>query len=184
MHALKQFFAKMKGGEKTQQPVLHWRNALCSWLGGFLGIALVGWLGSTNSLSEQDNLFLIGSFGATAVLIYGAPSAPLAQPRNVLGGHLVSALVGVTVFQLLPDPLWLASALAVSTAIIAMYLTGTTHPPGGATALIAIIGSDRVHALGYTYVYDPVLKGVVLMLIVALIMNNLSPYRSYPKTWF
>ena len=178
------YFKKMRGGGNPSPHPIMWRNVLCSWLGAFIGIALVGWLGSTNELTEQDNLFLIGSFGATAVLLYGSPSAPFSQPRYVFGGHLFSAIIGVTVFHILPDPLWLTSAVAVSIAIVVMYLTGTTHPPGGATALIAVIGSEHVHELSYWYVLNPVLSGITLMFVVALIINNLSPQRRYPNYWF
>lgn len=178
-----QFLAKMRGGGRTSPHPTDWRNALCSWAGSFIGIALIGWLATANGLSSQDNLFLIGSFGATAVLLYGAPSAPFSQPRYVLGGHMISALVGVTIYYLLPEPQWLASALAVSSAITLMYLTKTTHPPGGATALIAVIGSEKIHSLGYWYVLTPVLEGVIILLLVALIINNLSPVRKYPNYW-
>ncbi|MEZ5534942.1 MAG: HPP family protein [Thiolinea sp.] len=181
---LRAYFAKMKGGGNPSPHPILWRNAFCSWLGAFIGIALVGWLGTTNDLTAQDNLFLIGSFGATAVLLYGSPSAPFSQPRYVIGGHLLSAMIGVTVYLWLPEPLWLTSALAVSLAVLAMYLTRTTHPPGGATALIAVIGSDHVHALSYWYVINPVLEGVGVMLVVALIINNFSPMRRYPNYWF
>lgn len=184
VQTLKNYFAKMRGGGNVTPHPVNWRNALCSWVGGFIGIALVGWLGETNNLTEQDHLFLIGSFGATAVLLYGSPTAPFAQPRFVIGGHFLSAIIGVTVYQLLPEPLWLSSALAVSFAILAMYLSKTTHPPGGATALIAVIGSDKVHALGYWYVLDPVLEGILLLLLVALLMNNISPLRRYPVHWW
>lgn len=177
------YFAKMSGGGNSSPHPILWRNALCSWLGAFIGIALVGWLGTANDLSAQDNIFLIGSFGATAVLLYGSPSAPFSQPRYVLGGHVFSALIGVTVYHLIPEPVWLTSALAVSLAVVVMYLTRTTHPPGGATALIAVIGSEQVHGLSYWYVLNPVLEGVGLMLIVALIVNNLSPMRRYPNYW-
>ncbi len=180
---LKDYLLKMRGGGNSSPHPIHWRNALCSWLGGFIGIALVGWVDSFNPLTPQDHLFLIGSFGATAVLVYGSPSAPFSQPRYVLGGHILSALVGVTVYKLLPDPLWLASAVAVSTSIVVMYLTRTTHPPGGGTALIAVAGSERVHELGYWFVLDPVLVGVLLLLAVALLINNLSPLRRYPNYW-
>jgi len=122
---------------------------------------------------------LIGSFGASAVLIYGAIGSPLAQPRNLLGGHVFSAVVGVSCFRLFSSQLWLASALAVATAIAVMQLTGTVHPPGGATALIAVIGSDKIHALGFMYVLVPVGVGAVLMLIVALVVNKLGK-REYP----
>lgn len=129
---------------------------------------------------EHDNIFLIGSFGASAVLIYGATNSPLAQPRNLVAGHLISALVGVTMFKLIPDNLWLSSALAVSISIVLMQITKSLHPPGGATALIANIGSEKIKALGYYYVLSPVLSGVLILLAVALIVNNIPKDRDYP----
>lgn len=181
---LQVYLSKMKGGGNNSPHPIHWRNALCSWMGGFLGIALVGWMDSLSGLTTQDHLLLIGSFGATAVLLYGSPSAPFAQPRYVVGGHVICALVGVSFYKLMPEPLWFSSALTVSTAIVLMYLTRTTHPPGGGTALIAVAGSERVHELGYWFVFEPILLGVLLLLFVALVINNLSPLRRYPHYWF
>jgi CBS-domain-containing membrane protein len=156
-----------------------------SWVGAFLGIYLVALLGRCLELVSLDSLFLIGSFGASAVLVYGAPMAEFSQPRNLVGGHLVSAVVGITVFMLLGEASITASAMAVSLAIAAMHLTRTLHPPGGATALIAVIGGDKIHALGYTYALCPVLLGALVMLLVALLVNNLStnPKRHYPVYW-
>lgn len=102
-------------------------------------------------------------------LVYGAIRSPLAQPRNVLGGHVITALIGVLSYQLVGDIVWLASGLAVSTAIAAMHMTRTLHPPGGATALIAVIGGDSVHNLGYFYAFIPVGIGAVILIIVALL---------------
>lgn len=138
-------------------------------------------------METQDRFFLIGSFGASAVLIYGLVNSPLAQPRNLFGGHVLSAIVGVTMFKLFGGdafPLWLAPASAVSTAIVVMQVTKTLHPPGGATALIATIGSENVKALGYWYVLSPVLAGVLVMFVVALAVNNMHKDRAYPKKWF
>ncbi len=149
-----------------------------SWIGAFIGVGLVSFL-HFNLVSGTDLVMLIGSFGASAVLIYGAIGSPLAQPRNLLGGHILSAVVGVSCFRLFSSQLWLASALAVATAIAVMQVTGTVHPPGGATALIAVIGSDKIHALGFMYVLVPVGVGAVLMLIVALVVNKLGK-REYP----
>lgn len=181
---LKSYFSKMQGGGNASPHPIRWRDALCSWIGGFIGIGLLGWLGTHTDFTEQDGTFLIGSFGATAVLLYGSPSAPFAQPRYVLGGHIIGALVGVTCAQFIHAPLWVLSALAVSLSIVVMYLTKTTHPPGGATALTAVIGSHKIHALGYWYVLHPVLEGLTILLLVALIINNLSPNRRYPNYWY
>lgn len=155
------------------------REHLLAFFGGFSGIACIGLL-SRQLIGASDTLFLIGSFGASAVLVYGIINSPLAQPRNLIGGHLVSAVIGVTVCKFCPGEAWFQSALAVSLAIVVMQITKTLHPPGGATALIATIGSAKVKDLGYYYVLSPVLSGVLILLIVALIVNNISGYRRYP----
>lgn len=151
-----------------RQTIVEPEDHIWTFIGAFLGIGLIGWIQST-FLGEQDNVFLIGSFGATAVLVFGATNSPLAQPRNLIFGHLV-----------LPDVLWLSAALSVSLAIVVMQITKTMHPPGGATALIATIGSEKIKALGYLYVLTPVMSGVVILLIVALLINNLPRNRHYP----
>lgn len=153
--------------------------------GAFTGIALIGFAQTYfNKMQPVDNLFLIGSFGASAVLIYGVTNSPLAQPRNLIGGHVISAIVGVSIFKscaFLPaDLMWLPAALAVSLAIVMMQMTKTLHPPGGATALIATIGSDKIKSLGYMYVLTPVLSGVLILFAVAMIVNNIPTGRSYP----
>jgi len=153
---------------------------LWTFMGSFTGIALIGFLQSFY-FELNDNLFLIGSFGATSVLIYGAIHSPLAQPRNVIGGHLISAFIGVTIGKFLPDITWLSAALAVSLSIVFMQITKTLHPPGGATALIAVIGSEKIKNLGYMYLFSPVLSGIIIMLTVALVFNNLSKNRHYPS---
>ena len=157
-----------------------------SWLAAFVGIYLVSYISQALSTSTTDNMFLIGSFGASAVLLYGTPQAEYAQPRNLIGGHLLSALIGITIYKLVPQDVMLASALAVSLAIVVMHFTVTLHPPGGATALIAVIGSDQVHSLGYLFVLFPVLLGAAVLLVVALLVNNLSanPKRHYPTFWW
>ena len=155
------------------------REKFWSFCGAFLGIALIAFVQSL-SLDKSENVFLIGSFGASAVLIYGALNSPLAQPRNLLGGHVISALIGVSVYKLVPDIIWITAPLAVALSIIAMQFTKTLHPPGGATALIAVIGSENIKSLGYFYVLSPVLSGAVILLLVALVFNNMTSYRSYP----
>ena len=170
-------------GEGRSAPRITLVEVLWSWFGSFLGIAAVAGL-HKHWAQPQDLVMIIGSFGASAVLIYGAKKAPLSQPRNLIGGHVLSAIVGVACFQYFGTMPILASALAVSLAIALMQLTKTLHPPGGATALIAVIGSDSIHNLGYYYAIVPALSGAVVMLIVALLVNNLAPSRSYPKYWW
>lgn len=155
------------------------KEHLFTFLGSFFGIGIIGFVNSRYFVLN-DTLFLIGSFGASSVLIYGAINSPLAQPRNLIGGHLVCAFVGVTIHKLIPNELWLSSALSVSLSIVLMQITKTLHPPGGASALIANIGSEKIKALGYLYVFSPVLSGVLILFVVALIFNNITPNRRYP----
>ncbi|MCH7409186.1 HPP family protein [Belliella sp. DSM 111904] len=151
-----------------------------SFVGSFIGLGIIAFIQDIFFV-ESDNLFLIGSFGASSVLVYGVIQSPLSQPRNLLGGHLISALVGVSIYQITPDILWLSAPLAVSFAIIAMQLTKTLHPPGGATALIAVTGSSQIKDLGYAYVFFPVLSGVLILFFVALVVNNATSSRKYPN---
>ncbi|MBF0531285.1 MAG: HPP family protein [Deltaproteobacteria bacterium] len=175
------YFMKMKGRSQSP-PAVGLIETLWSWLGAFLGIALLA-LVNDHLLPGADGVLLIGSWGASCVLIFGAIKSPLAQPGNLIGGHIFSAVIGVTAYQLFPGQLWFASALAVSTAIAVMHLTKTLHPPGGATALIAVIGGDKLHKLGYVYVIIPVGLGAVVLLAVALLLNNVAKDRRYPEFW-
>lgn len=180
---LEEYLGKMRGTTRGSPPRVSNNEVVWSWIGGFLGILAVGWF---NRLwfEGSDLTLLIGSFGASAVLAYGAVRSPLAQPRNLVGGHVVSAITGVVAWKLFHADPWMASALAVATAIALMHLTRTLHPPGGATALIAVIGSDQIHAAGFAYVLIPATLGPVILLVVALVINNLSPTRRYPEIWW
>lgn len=158
---------------------------LWSWVGAFLGIYLVNIICQLIFNDSYNVVIIVGSLGASAVLIYAAPQAEYSQPRNLVGGHIISALIGVSFYQYIPLDIPILGALTVATSISAMQLTKTIHPPGGATALIAVIGGSEIHQLGYYYVLTPILSGVTIMLIVALIVNNLSknPKLHYPKYW-
>lgn len=150
-----------------------------SFLGSFVGIGLIALIQQLY-LDQLANIFLIGSFGATSVLLYAAIQSPLSQPRNLIGGHVVSAIVGVSRAKLLPDLIYLSAPLAVSLSIAMMQFTKTLHPPGGATALIAVVGGENILSLGYYYVLFPVLSGVLILFLVALVFNNLTTDRRYP----
>lgn len=176
------YIDKMAGRTKKSPPRVSLREIAWSWVGSFLGISAVALI-NFKLLDGTDFVMMIGSFGASAVLLYGAIKSPLAQPRNLLGGHVFSALIGVLCYQLFGSQLWLASALAVSLAIAFMHATKTLHPPGGATALIAVIGSNKIHSLGFLYAALPVGAGALIMLAVALVVNNLSHDRQYPEFW-
>jgi CBS-domain-containing membrane protein len=108
----------------------------------------------------------------------------MAQPRNLVGGHMLSGLMGVLSYKLWGPTPWLAAGLGVSGAIVAMLVTRTVHPPGGATALLAVIGGPKLHALGYLYVLVSAGAGACLLLLVALVVNNLARHRRYPEYWW
>jgi len=175
------YLSKMKGVAKSP-PMVSLSEIVWSWIGAFLGIAAVSYT-NYNIIENTDLVMVIGSFGASAVLIYGAIKSPLAQPRNLIGGHIISAIIGVTCYKVFHSEIWLASSLAVATAIAVMHATKTLHPPGGATALIAVIGSSKIHSLGYLYAIIPAGLGAAIMLTVALLVNNIPKSRRYPEFW-
>jgi len=181
--SLKAYLRKMRGAGRGSPPRVGTAEIAWSWLGAFIGIAAVAGIGQA-VLEGLDLTLMLGSLGASAVLLYGTPRSPLAQPRNLLGGHILSAIVGVLCWQLLHPSPAIAAALAVSTAIAVMHLTRTLHPPGGATALIAVIGSREIHDMGFLYVVVPGTLGPLILLAVALVVNNLPASRRYPETWF
>lgn len=178
-----EYFRKMGGTTRGAPPRVNNEEIILSWIGAFLGISAVAWVDHF-FFDGTDLSLMIGSFGASAVLVYGAVRSPLAQPRNLLGGHILSAIVGVACWKLLHQYPWLAEAVAVATAIALMHLTRTLHPPGGATALIAVIGSAGVHKLGFLYVLIPATLGPLILLAVALLVNNIPESRRYPEIWF
>ena len=177
------YWSKMLGTRQASPPPVSRGEILWSGLGGFVGMAAIAWV-ETLWLADQDLHLMIGSFGASAGLVFGAIRSPLAQPRNLIGGHFLSALVGVAAYQLAQPLPWLAASLAVAGAISVMHATRTLHPPGGATALIAVIGSEHIHRLGWWYPLMPVTLGVLILLLVALLLNNLAPDRRYPEIWW
>ncbi|QKF82138.1 HPP family protein [Halarcobacter ebronensis] len=173
---MKNFFKQFK---KVNTEPLERSNIIWSWIGSFIGIMSIA-IFHRGVLGDEDLSLVIGSFGASAVLVYGAIHSPLAQPRNLIGGHLLSALVGVISYKLFFGNLLLCSAFAVATSILVMQLTLTLHPPGGATALIAVLGSEHIHNLGFIYVLYPVFTGSLILLVIALIVNNIPKHRAYP----
>lgn len=177
------YFRKMRGTTRGSPPRVSNAEIVWSWVGAFLGIALVAWVDQF-FFEGIDLSLMIGSFGASAVLVYGAVRSPLAQPRNLVGGHIISAIVGVICWKLLHPYPWLAEAVAVASAIALMHATRTLHPPGGATALIAVIGSAEIHELGFWYVLIPATIGPLILLAVAVLVNNIPESRRYPEIWF
>lgn len=170
---LVRYLAKMKGAKRTN-PLLTPAgfDVFISWLGAFLGI------GTVTALTLVYKMpLLVASFGASAVLVYGVPDVPLAQPRNVIGGHFLSAVTAVAVYALLGSTWW-SIALGVSLAIALMLITNTAHPPGGATALVGVL-----QKASWSFIFTPVTAGALILVGIALLTNNLSPHRHYPRYW-
>ncbi|MCB1876251.1 MAG: HPP family protein [Chromatiales bacterium] len=147
-------------------------------LGGLFGLGAV-LLISQMELGLSAAAGLVGSMGASAVLLFAVPHGPLSQPWAVFGGHVISAVVGVSCAQTIQDPT-VAAAAAVALAIGAMHYFRCIHPPGGATALSAVVGGDAVHQLGFQFVLTPVLLNAVTILLVALVFNAPFAWRRYP----
>lgn len=156
------------------------KEKLISGLAGMVAILLIMAI-SAYSLAPADLPWVVASMGASAVLLFAVPHGPLSQPWNLAGGHLISAFIGITIAQFIPETIT-ASALAVGLAISVMYITRCLHPPGGATALTAVVGGPSIQALGYQYMVTPILLNVVVMLAWALLINNLIHNRRYPES--
>lgn len=152
---------------------------LVATLGGMVGISLITVI-SYQFTGASGAALIVPSMGASAVLVFAVPHGKLSQPWPLFGGNLVSAVVGVSCFILVPDP-FLAAGLAVGLAIGAMHLLGCIHPPGGATALAAVIGGPAINSLGYGYVVAPILLNVTIIFVVAMIFNSFFPWRRYPS---
>ncbi|SNS24125.1 HPP family protein [Pseudomonas segetis] len=165
---LRSFWPAPMAISKSQQAV--------SCLGAFCGLSFTAWF--CHSVLGQASLWLIAPMGASAVLLFAVPSSPLAQPWSILGGCIVSALVGVSCARWLGHAGWVAG-LAGGLAIGVMFALRCLHPPGGAVALSAVLAGEPVARLGYHFVVFPVAINAAMMLLIALLFNNLLK-RRYP----
>lgn len=177
----------MRGGQDVALPFPRAADALVTTLGAWLGIAAVA--GVDAALHDPPNSLhtpaLLASFGASAVLVFGVIESKLSQPANFVLGQTLSAFVGVTVGHICASaPRWVAASTGGAAATLAMALTSTTHPPGGATALIGAThgAGAALPAAGYSLVLA-VFLGALAMLVVALLVNNAHPGRRYPSQW-
>lgn len=154
------------------QPKFSLQHMLLSWLGAFVGIAALAYLTASTPYP-----FIAAPFGATAVLVFGVPDSPLAQPRNIIGGNLVAAIVCVICVALWGTAPWVM-AIAVATTIKLTQLMRMVHPPAGAVALLGVLG----HA-SWNYILTPVLVGSIVMVICTVLFSHVAPGRTYPKHW-
>lgn len=179
---IQDYFLKMKGEPQRLPGKVGLIEIFWSWLGSAIAIGIIGFL-SSMYFEPRDVTLMIAPFGASAVLVCASIKSPLAQPRNLIGGHIISGLVGVQCYQLFGGVAWVGASLAVSLAIAAMLVTRTLHPPAGGTALLAVVGGEKIHNLGYLYAFVPVGVGALILLVVALLVNNIPKHRKYPEFW-
>lgn len=165
------YFKKMVGGEK----VSHRTNFADAFTGGFGSfIAIITLLFLTNATGTT---WLMASFGASCVLVFGAWNAPFSQPLNIIGGNFISGVIGISMYMLLGSSM-LSISLAVSLTIITMMLTRTVHPPAGGNPIIIILGG-----YGWSYLWAPILIGSIIIVILAVLINNIRQNRKYPLFW-
>ena len=150
----------------------HHKHIFWSWFGSFLAIAITAYLSA-----RTNSPLLMAPFGATSVLIFGVPESPLAQPRNVIGGNIVAALVSLTILHLFGSSPW-AMGMAVASAIAMMRFTRTVHPPSGAVALVVMMTNAH-----WQFLLTPTLEGSIILVLCAVVFNNLAEERTYPKHW-
>ncbi|WP_294392330.1 HPP family protein [uncultured Sphingomonas sp.] len=153
-------------------------DRLFACIGAFVGIALTGLISALLVHPAGAWLWIVAPMGASAVLVFAVPASPLAQPWPVVGGNVISAMVGVTVAKLVPIPS-LAAGLAVALAILAMSLTRSLHPPGGAAALTAVVGGPAVTSAGYLFPLLPIGLNAVILAGIGLAFHRWSGH-SYP----
>ncbi|RYZ86342.1 MAG: HPP domain-containing protein, partial [Moraxellaceae bacterium] len=154
-----------------------------SGLGALMGIIAVYWITRWcfphGYMENAGTLIMVTSMGASAVLLFAVPHGALSQPWAVFGGHLISAFIGVSCQKLFPDQTW-TPALSVGLAVATMHYLRCIHPPGGATALAAVIGGSELHVLGYHYLIMPILVNVFAILLMAIVFNAFFGWRRYP----
>lgn len=156
-------------------PREHWISAAGALVAIIAILSLSLWLDGPNAV------FVTMSMGASAVLVFAAPHGAMSQPWPVVGGHVVSALIGVACAFVFANQLIVGASAAVALSLAAMYASRCLHPPGGATALYAVLGGEAVHALGFSYVWNPVLLNAVILLSVAVAFNLPLEWRRYPQ---
>jgi CBS domain-containing membrane protein len=155
----------------------HSRERLIGCIGAVTCIALTMAI-CAQLFPASDIPAIVAPMGASAVLLFAVPSSPLAQPWPVVGGNMISALVGVAVFRLVPD-IFVAAGVAVGGAILVMSLLRCLHPPGGAAALTAVIGGSSIHEAGYAFALVPVGLNSVALVLLAAAFHRMTG-RSYP----
>lgn len=169
---MKIMLTRIGGGQMQAPPVPSWQHIGLTWLGGFLAIAVIAYLAI---LTGQP--LVLGSFGASCVLIFGYPDSPFSQPRHVIGGHVLTTLTGLIFFHAFGYTWW-SMAAALATSIAVMQVTRTVHPPAGSNPLIVMLAQAP-----WSFLVTPTLLGVIALQVVALLYHASTKGRQYPKYW-
>ena len=154
------------------------KEKMLSGLGGLVAICLLVWI-TNHAVGIDHSACVIASMGASAVLLFGVPHGQLSQPWPLIAGHGLSATLGVLCAQHLGHD-WIAAGCAVGSSILVMHLLKCIHPPGGATAMTAVVGGNAIHTMGFQFVLWPVMINVIIMLLVAVLFNWPFSWRRYP----
>lgn len=161
--------------------VVSWKEKGIACIGGMISIVLLILI-TERTLELPHGIAVVASMGASAVLLFAVPHGQLSQPWPLLAGHGLSALIGTLCAKWIPMP-EAAAACAVGLSIAAMHQFKCIHPPGGATALTAVLGGPALHELGYRFVFCPVLLNAAVMIAVGIAFNAFFPWRRYPASW-
>src|SRR5918999_472785 len=163
---------KMKGDAQSLPPLAPTKGIALAGLGGVIAMSLLDLLGAT-----MQTTLVLGSFGASCVLLFGFPDVPFSQPRNIVAGHFLSSLIGLAFLKLL-GPSWWAMGLATGTAISVMMMTRTVHPPAGSNPVIVFLSQPS-----WEFLLFPTLIGASVLVPVGLLFHNSTREARYPKYW-
>jgi len=146
-----------------------------STLAGIFSIITIGVL-TVLTYKTSYGIFLIASFGSTMVLLYGYSESPFAQPKNIILGHFLTALIGIVFLNFVPLPIFLNIPLAVGFGVMFMILFKVTHPPAGGNPIIVIIGS-----VSYDYLINPIILGALIVILFGVVLNRFVLRKKYPE---
>ena len=135
-------------------------------------------IGILSLLTYKLNLgiFLLASFGATMVLLYGYPESPFSKPKNIFFGHLITSLIGILFLKFISFPVYIIIPLAVGLGISIMIFLKVTHPPAGGNPIIMISGGAS-----FEYLLSPVISGSIILIFLGILLNRYVIKNNYPN---
>ena len=166
------FLHKIRGDQAALPPAPKASNLALAWLGAFMAIAALALLGQNLSVT-----LMLGSFGASCVLVFGYPDVPFSLPRNVVAGHVMSSLVGLACVHFFGNHWW-SLAFAVACAVVLMMWLRVVHPPAGSNPVIVFLTQPA-----WDFWLYPTLAGALILVLCALVYHNVTRAAKYPKYW-